>query len=200
MATLAQRVIDLAAAIRDKINLMVPRLLPSGGSTGQLLSKSSGTNYAVGWADPPSGGGWTQIATLATTSGATASFNSIPQTYNDLYVMIDRVSHANGSNTSFGVHVSGDGTTYDANTNWITAAAANTCSWCGGLFIPGYRGNSAPLFASLSDMTGLSAPAAKNPAGPVASSAMVTSTGIRGLRFYFGAGNFDAGTITLFGR
>lgn len=49
--SLAARVTDLAAAVRDKINLMVPRLLPSGGSTGQVLAKTAATNYAAGWAD-----------------------------------------------------------------------------------------------------------------------------------------------------
>lgn len=32
--------------IRDAVK---PRLLPSGGTTGQALTKSSGTNYATGW-------------------------------------------------------------------------------------------------------------------------------------------------------
>ncbi|MGH0331007.1 hypothetical protein [Sinorhizobium meliloti] len=32
--------------IRDAVK---PRLLPSGGTTGQVLNKTSGTNYAVGW-------------------------------------------------------------------------------------------------------------------------------------------------------
>lgn len=47
--SLASRVTDLAVTIRDKINLMVPRLMPAGGSTGQALVKTSGSNYAAGW-------------------------------------------------------------------------------------------------------------------------------------------------------
>lgn len=47
--SLASQVTALASALRDKINLMVPRLLPSGGTTGQTLVKSSASNYAVGW-------------------------------------------------------------------------------------------------------------------------------------------------------
>lgn len=49
MATLAARVTALAGAVRDKLNTMTPRLLPSGGSTGQILAKSSGTDYATAW-------------------------------------------------------------------------------------------------------------------------------------------------------
>jgi hypothetical protein len=53
----ASRVNDLAGAIRDKINLMVPRLLPSGGTSGQVLAKTSAADYAAGWVDAASGGG-----------------------------------------------------------------------------------------------------------------------------------------------
>jgi hypothetical protein len=29
------------------------KVLPVGGTTGQVLAKTSGTNYATGWVDPP---------------------------------------------------------------------------------------------------------------------------------------------------
>ena len=47
--SLASQVSALAGAIRDKINLMMPRLLPSGGTAGQVLSKASATDYATAW-------------------------------------------------------------------------------------------------------------------------------------------------------
>jgi hypothetical protein len=53
MATLAQRISDLAASVRNKINAMTPRLLPSGGGAGQFLRKRSGTIYDSEWADVP---------------------------------------------------------------------------------------------------------------------------------------------------
>ena len=50
MATLADRIGSLSTRIanyiRDSIN---PRLIPSGGATNQILRKTSGTDYAVGW-------------------------------------------------------------------------------------------------------------------------------------------------------
>lgn len=55
MATLADRVSALATAVRDKINLMVPRLLPAGGAIGQVLTKNGAGNYAAGWQDPGAG-------------------------------------------------------------------------------------------------------------------------------------------------
>jgi hypothetical protein len=46
---LADGVTALAAAVRTKINLMMPRLVPAGGTSGQFLAKTSGSDYAVGW-------------------------------------------------------------------------------------------------------------------------------------------------------
>lgn len=51
--SLVSRVTDLAVAIRDKINAMMPRLMPSGGTAGQVLRKTAATDYAAGWATMP---------------------------------------------------------------------------------------------------------------------------------------------------
>lgn len=48
--TLVQRIGDLAAAVRDKLNTMTPRLLPAGGVAGQALVKTAATDFATGWA------------------------------------------------------------------------------------------------------------------------------------------------------
>lgn len=54
--SLIDNISNLAIAIRNKINTMTPRLLPSGGITGQVLSKSSNTDYATNWVDQSGGG------------------------------------------------------------------------------------------------------------------------------------------------
>lgn len=41
------------------------RGLPTGGTTGQLLAKTSATNYATGWVDPPSAGGGSSPLSVA---------------------------------------------------------------------------------------------------------------------------------------
>ena len=48
--TLQERLEALAAAIRNKINAMMPRLMPLGGANGQVLAKTSATDFEVGWA------------------------------------------------------------------------------------------------------------------------------------------------------
>lgn len=55
MATLADRISELATAVRDKINIMVPRLIPAGGTVGQVLTKNGAGDYAAGWQDPGAG-------------------------------------------------------------------------------------------------------------------------------------------------
>jgi hypothetical protein len=55
--SLSDNIDALAAAVRGKINAMMPRLLPAGGTTGQNLRKTSGTDYDTEWADPSGGGG-----------------------------------------------------------------------------------------------------------------------------------------------
>ena len=50
MATLSERVALLATGIANYIRDSIkPRLIPSGGSANQVLCKTSGTDYVVGW-------------------------------------------------------------------------------------------------------------------------------------------------------
>jgi hypothetical protein len=61
--SLASQVSALAGAIRDKINTMTPRLLPAGGTTGQVLSKTNATDYNAQWVTPAAGQGGSGIPT-----------------------------------------------------------------------------------------------------------------------------------------
>jgi len=69
--SLASRINDGFVAVRDKLNLMVPRLLPSGGSAGQVLTKASSNNYEAGWVTPASGTGGTSSSRNVDGGGAT---------------------------------------------------------------------------------------------------------------------------------
>jgi hypothetical protein len=61
------------------------------GSTGQVLTVAAGV---PSWATPASGGGITLISTT-TLTGASVALTSIPQTYNDLHVVIQNFKPAN---------------------------------------------------------------------------------------------------------
>lgn len=60
MATLAQRLADLTAAVRTKFNLVTPRLLPAGGSSGQALRKTTSADYDAAWSPD-----WTYVKLAA---------------------------------------------------------------------------------------------------------------------------------------
>jgi hypothetical protein len=49
---LVARIADLATAIGADIKALFTRALPAGGTVGQVLAKSSGTDYAVQWQSP----------------------------------------------------------------------------------------------------------------------------------------------------
>ena len=159
------------------------------GTSGNVLT-SNGTTWTSA---APSG--WTQIATLTTTSGTTATFSSIPATYNDLLAVYKTVSH-NGSGSDpdgFRVQFSTDGSTY---TNPIFGgSAAATENLSGSVFIPGYtKGAGSGIFSPVVT-TNLTTASSGSTFGWRLDSGLVY------IRFYWGLGSaFDAGTITLFGR
>jgi len=93
--------------------------VPAGGTTDQVLAKNTGTNYDLKWATPSGGGGVNWLDTggsaqvvaggaltllSSTTLGSAGTFDvsGIPQTYNDLIlVLIARSSDAGANDTVF---------------------------------------------------------------------------------------------------
>lgn len=76
-STLKDRIANIEYGLGDAYN----RIIPSGGTTGQVLRKTSNTNYAVEWAEPvtglPSQTG--NDGKYLTTDGSTASWATITQ-------------------------------------------------------------------------------------------------------------------------
>jgi hypothetical protein len=63
--SLETRLVALASAIAADIKTLLGRALPAGGAAGQVLAKSSATDYATQWVDPAAGGGATALADLS---------------------------------------------------------------------------------------------------------------------------------------
>jgi hypothetical protein len=55
MATLSQRITELAIAILGTVNLIMPRLLPEGGIDGQVLAKKGSEPFVTEWRDSAGG-------------------------------------------------------------------------------------------------------------------------------------------------
>jgi hypothetical protein len=79
MTTLVSRISRLATRMANHIrDNIVPRLLPSGGTSGQVLAKSSANDYAVGWISPSAGADpWTRVGLASDFVNATITFTDI---------------------------------------------------------------------------------------------------------------------------
>lgn len=145
--------------------------------------------------------GWTQIAQLATTSGTTQTFTSIPQTYADLLV-VPACSHNSAGGESLRMDISDDnGTNWSSSFDTWSQVAADTIR--GGIWIKGYRLGTGIMIGSC---PALATNRTLNMRTSVSSGAFGLAdwradAGINALRFKnSGGAAFDAGTITLYGR
>lgn len=69
MAWYDQLITDIkgvVAGMATDVKGILPRLLPSGGTAGQVLAKTSASDYAVGWTTVAPGGGGDTVVVLTT--------------------------------------------------------------------------------------------------------------------------------------
>jgi len=142
----------------------------------------------------PGGGGWTLLSSVATTSGTSVSFTSMPATYNDLLFEVVGVSHNSGSVQSMRAELSPDGSTWTSALS-IGFSVANTGFFYGGLFLPSYLNEAGIATANWANL-------ASDNSASVAGSTITwrISAGIQAVRFSPSAGSFDAGSINLYAR
>ncbi|MFN3553446.1 MAG: hypothetical protein ACK4UL_10085, partial [Novosphingobium meiothermophilum] len=184
------------------LTMATARLLGrSTASTGAIeeISVGTGLSLSSGVLSANGGGGaseWTEIASVTPTGVSSVDFANLKTTvYNDLLIVFEGLSHDSGSNTTFSIAISANGSTF-GNAYVITNSVAATAVLHGGRIIPNFRAN-----AGLS----ASGPTTINDLGQAASLAAANSAwrcngGIDAIRIATGAGNFDAGTIRLLGR
>jgi hypothetical protein len=199
--TLEARIAALATRIGNYLrDSVLPRLLPTGGTTGQVLQKLSNANFNAGWATPAGGGGgWTLIETIAPNGTSAALFDDIPTTYSDLLLLVKGVSHASGSNQGFRLEFSANnGVSFSPPTLFTVNAAASNI-WYGGLMIPGYRLDVGTILGLASHLV-TGDPDAAAPSASV-NMAWRCTGGMNALRVTPGSATFDgAGSIQLYGR
>lgn len=76
--------------------------IPSGGSTGQILQKTSATNYEAGWVTGyliPTGGGAGQVLTKDTSTAGDVSWKAAPQSSRAVGVQNQYSSTTQGSDS-----------------------------------------------------------------------------------------------------
>lgn len=54
--TLEARILAAIQAIGQDVKALFARSMPAGGTAGQVLTKTSATDYATGWQTPAAGG------------------------------------------------------------------------------------------------------------------------------------------------
>jgi hypothetical protein len=158
--------------------------------SGQVLSANGGGGTGGGGG----GGGWNQIAQIAATGSGSLDFTNIPQSYAELLIAFDGVSHNSASSAGLTMALSANGASY-ASASTIASAGAQSVQWYGAVEIARYTGNGGIAKVGLGNL-------ASSPAQGFASSAIVwrVDGGIAAIRLAVSAGQFDAGAITLYGR
>ena len=138
---------------------------------------------------------WTQIATATPSGTGTVTFSGIPSTYSDLLIVVSGASHNNGSSQDLNIYVSPDNATFGSGSAAIASVtAANVVS--GGIRISGYRKDNGQLSVGL----GLSAASPVVAASTAGAFYWRCTGGVSAVRIAWAAGNFDAGTLTIYGR
>jgi hypothetical protein len=106
--SLAAQITLLATRIGNTLrDTVMPRVQPAGGTTGQVLTKTSATNYASAWQTPAANAAVGGTKTFARTSGVVTSItgpgsDSITFTYvNGLQTKVVKVVGSVTTTTNF---------------------------------------------------------------------------------------------------
>lgn len=157
-------------------------------SPGDNSTKAASTAYAdaavAAFTSP-----WTQVATSTPTGTGAVEFTGLHLLdWNDYLIVFDAVSHNNGSSQTITIAVANVGSFGSGVTasNSIAAAA----SWSGAVYLPGFKHAAGMWVAGLLSSTTTT----------VSSGWASPSARSQGIRVATSAGNFDAGTITLYGK
>lgn len=78
-AVISDSALDAYGEILEDISTVTGHMVPSGGSSGQVLTKASGDDYDTTWATPSGGGGDVSDVTVAGTSVVSSGTAVIPK-------------------------------------------------------------------------------------------------------------------------
>lgn len=137
------------------------------------------------------------MATLISTqpaAGSAVTFSGIPNSYEDLILDFDGVSHDAASSATLRIELSPDGASFGAPTQFTAGYNAGLAQH-GSVTIGGYNGDFGAAVGSINNV-------ANDPGIKERSTnfAWRCAGGVQAIRLSWSAGNFDAGTISLSGR
>lgn len=165
-------------------------VIGGSGSHNDWLIYPAGHRY-----DPK----WTTVQTLATTSGSSVTFGNIPQTFEDLRLLLIGVSHNHGSDTSLLMSISDDGTNFAGPSGCnVTDSASASATFYGGILIPGYRATEGVVVPGARNLT-TTRQMAHNSSALLSLSWRLPGP-ITHVRVQPNSGAYDAGSIVLQAR
>ena len=97
--SISSRIYDLAQAVREKINEMMPRLIPTGGGVGQTLIKKSQNDFDLVWGNIATGqtiGGWNPVKALGTGVAQSVTLPESDLSTADIMVFVDGIFQHSG--------------------------------------------------------------------------------------------------------
>lgn len=174
-------------------------ILGNGGSAVQFVAPGASGNVLTSngttWQSTAPAGGYTLIQTNSTASGATSDFTSIPSGFTMLMLVFDNVSAATTS-TSLQIALStNNGSSYGSATS-ITGSLANTISLYGYFNIIGYNINS---FIKIGGGALFFTTNGVNQTSPALNLSSTPIGVVNAIRVLYSSGNFDSGSISLYG-
>lgn len=187
----------IAASAADPSNFMAGYVTAYDVNTGSLtimVTLIGGSGTKTDWVIALSGAfptiGWQDYGSpVATTSGTSWTFASLPQTFSDIDFLFNDFS---GSSTgALRIELSPDGVSYSSPVNLLSSTIAAS-AYRGRVRIPDYRANAGLLDAEL---TSSASPVLVTGAGGRLNQVWNVTNGIQAVRFSLGAGNGDGGSI-----
>lgn len=174
------------------------RILFYDSSDSKVTWLTAGTGLVIsGTSLAATAGGWTQIGSTLTTTGAGPwAFTSIPTTYSDLMILVSVVSDS--TTATLVVNISDDnGTTYSG--NFPISASGVSKTWKGAVKIPFYQGLFGLIHAAIDDDAG-TAPYVGNATATNREYAWYTDAAIDAVRVAMTAGTLTTVNISLWGK
>lgn len=188
-------VADNMADVQDAASLVTyaSQAQAEAGTATDVMMNPLRTKQAID--ELGSGAGWVQIGSpVATTSGSSVEFLSIPDTYTELRFNFDAVGGT--SSTYPKVAVSSDnGTTYSSTANLTYYTSG---SFSGMVFLLGYNEDKYGIYNATAVLS--TDDAIQSVGGSQIAYVARSDGGTDAVKFSLAAGTFNAGSITLYGR
>jgi hypothetical protein len=182
------------------------------GTNGQVLQADSTAATGLKWATAAAGGGFTLISSTALT-GASVTLSSIPQTYKRLYAVAYGITNAGGAGffriapngtttitTLAGVYNNTTPTLDGSKDSYLQVGRGNTTTGGANVYVVTIDNYASSTNYKAAQIYGVMFDSGSNNDAFTYTGGITTNTAITSLVVSHSGGNFNAGTIDLYGE